>query len=253
MFNDWFNIGPFTVHGYGVMVAAGILSALSLATYLAKRNGLEYQKMDNFALVAIISGFAVSKLVYVLTVFDDFLKDPLTVLGGGGWVVYGAIIGGILGAYLYSRKHGWDYAKVLNVIIPCLPLAQAIGRIGCFFAGCCYGKPTDAWYGVTFPADSLCPVNTSVIPTQLIMSLGDFIIFGILFYRTVKKNKIDNNVAIYLMLYSIGRFFVEFIRGDTARGFIGPLSTSQFIGIFIFLLGFIMYFRTNHKNIEESH
>lgn len=252
MHNDWFQIGPFTVHGYGVMMAVGILSAIALAERLSKKHGLEYKKIDNFAFVTIISGFLCAKLLYVLTVLPQFFQNPLSVLGGGGWVVYGAIIGGLLGAYWYCKKHGWDYVKVLNIIIVTLPLAQAIGRIGCYFAGCCYGIETDAWYGVLFPKESLCPTGHKVIPTQILMAIGDYIIFVILYYRLEKLKKIDKNVAVYLILYSAGRFFMEFIRGDRARGFVGVLSTSQFVGIFAFLFGLILYFRKSKNDFTKS-
>ena len=117
MFNDWFSIGPFTVHGYGVMMAVGILAAIFVAERNAKKFNLEYEKIDNFIFFSIIMGFLFSKITYILTVPKQFLSDPLSVLGGGGWVIYGAIIGGILGAYLYARKHKWDFIKVLNVVI----------------------------------------------------------------------------------------------------------------------------------------
>lgn len=251
MFNDWFSIGPFTVHGYGVMMAVGILAAIFVAERNAKKFNLEYDKMENFIFVAIISGFIVAKLLYILTVPKQFLSDPLSVLGGGGWVIYGAIIGGVLGAYLYCRKHNWDFIKVLNVVIVSVPLAQGFGRIGCFFAGCCYGIHTDAWFGVTFPEGSLCPVHEPIVPTQLIMSLGDFLIFAFLYYRLIKKGKVENTGSLYLLLYSVGRFFVEFIRGDAARGHVGILSTSQFISIFVILFALILYFYQKKKNVAN--
>lgn len=247
MFNDWFSIGPFTVHGYGVMMAVGILAAIFVAERNAKRFNLEYDKMENFVFFSIFMGFLVSKICYVITVFDQFLANPLSVLGGGGWVIYGAIIGGILGAYLYCKKHKWDFMKVLNIVIVSVPLAQGFGRIGCFLAGCCYGIHTDAFFGVTFPEGSLCPIHEPLVPTQLIMSLGDFIIFGILYYRLVKKGKVENTGALYLLLYSIGRFFVEFIRGDFERGHVGVLSTSQFIGIFVILFSIVLFLYQKKK------
>ena len=243
MFNDWFTVGPFTVHGYGVMMAVGILAAIFMAEKNAKRFNLEYDKIENFIFFSIIMGFLVSKLCYIITVFDQFMKNPLSVLGGGGWVIYGAIIGGILGAYIYCKRHNWDFMKVLNIVIVSVPLAQGFGRIGCFFAGCCYGIHTDAWFGITFPEGSLCPIHEPLVPTQLIMSLGDFVIFAILYYRLVKKGKVENTAALYLILYSVGRFLVEFIRGDFERGHVGVLSTSQFIGVFVimFAVGLFLY------------
>ena len=223
-------------------MAVGILAAIFVAERNAKKFNLEYEKIDNFIFFSIIMGFLFSKITYILTVPKQFLSDPLSVLGGGGWVIYGAIIGGIFGAFLYSKKHNWDFVKVMNVVIVSVPLAQGFGRIGCFLAGCCYGLPTTSWFGVTFPSHSLCPIHEPVIPTQLIMSLGDFIIFGILYYRLMMKGKVENTGTLYLLLYSVGRFLIEFLRGDAERGHVGVLSTSQFIAIFMTAFAILLYF-----------
>lgn len=251
MYNDWLKIGPVTVHGYGVMIAIGILAAFWLSEKLARRHGLDAEKMDSFVFFVIIFGYACSKILYCITVFDQFLSDPFSVLGSGGWVVYGGILGGILGAYLYCRTHGWDFIRHLNVLIPCVALAQGFGRIGCFFAGCCYGIQTDSVIGVSFPVESLCPVGHPVIPTQLIMSAGDFLIFFILMHNLEKGKHPDNTGAMYLILYSLGRFLIEFIRGDINRGFVGILSTSQFIALFVFLAGVLLLMK-GKNNLKDS-
>ena len=251
MYNDWLKIGPVTVHGYGVMIAIGILAAFWLSEKLARRHGLDAEKMDSFVFFVIIFGYACSKILYCITVFDQFLSDPFSVLGSGGWVVYGGILGGILGAYLYCRTHGWDFIRHLNVLIPCVALAQGFGRIGCFFAGCCYGIQTDSVIGVSFPVESLCPVGHPVIPTQLIMSAGDFLIFFILMHNLEKGKHPDNTGAMYLILYSLGRFMIEFIRGDINRGFVGILSTSQFIALFVFLAGVLLLMK-GKNNLKDS-
>ncbi|MBR2067240.1 MAG: prolipoprotein diacylglyceryl transferase [Solobacterium sp.] len=247
MHNDWLTIGPVTIHGYGVMMALGILVGISVAEKMAKKYGLAYEKIENMIFVAILCGFLGAKINYILTVLPDFFANPLSVLGGGGWVVYGSIIGGLLGAYVYCRIQKWNFMQVLDTVIVALPLAQAIGRIGCFFAGCCYGKETNAWYGITFPQGSLSPAGIPLIPTQLIMSLGDLVIFFVLFYRIKKKGDVRNTGALYLILYSIGRFLIEFLRGDLERGHVGILSTSQFIGIFMCIFGIALWFYNNKK------
>ena len=109
MFNDWFSIGPFTVHGYGVMIAIGILVAFYVAEKLADKNGLSKSHVDNLVFTVLISGYLVSKLTYVLVNFEAFLKDPMSVLGSSGWVVMGGLIGGILGAYVYSKINKIDF------------------------------------------------------------------------------------------------------------------------------------------------
>ena len=237
MFNDWFSIGPLTVHGYGVMIAVGILAASWLATKLCKEYKLDYENIDSFIIFVIVVGYAFSKLTYCLTVFDQFLSDPLSVLGSGGWVVYGGILGGLLAALIWCKWKKWKFMDYFQVLMPCVSLAQGFGRIGCFFAGCCGGAVTDAWYGIQFPATSLAWNTTQkIIPTQLLSSAGDFLIFAFLMYNLKKGKHPEDTGAWYLILYSVGRFLIEFLRGDLIRGGIGPFSTSQFISLFVVVL-----------------
>lgn len=249
MYNDWFTIGGITIHGYGVMIAIGILMAYFTGEKLGKKHNLDTDQIDTIIFLVLIGGFACSKLVYCLTVFDQFVKDPLSVLGSGGWVVYGGIVGGLLTGWLYCKKKNLDFMAYFNVLAPCIALAQGFGRIGCFFAGCCYGIETHTVFDVHFPDGSLGPGSAiGALPTQLIMSAGDFLIFGILLKNLANEKTKDTTAALYLVLYSLGRFLIEFVRGDTARGFIGPLSTSQFIAVFTFLLGMYMIWRYQQKN-----
>ena len=252
MFNDWFSIGPLTVHGYGVMIAVSILAASWLATKLCKEYKLDYENIDSFIIFVIVIGYAFSKLTYCLTVFDQFLSDPLSVLGSGGWVVYGGILGGLLAALIWCKWKKWKFMDYFQVLMPCVSLAQGFGRIGCFFAGCCGGAVTDAWYGIQFPASSLAWTTTQkIIPTQLLSSAGDFLIFAFLMYNLKKGKHPEDTGAWYLILYSVGRFLVEFLRGDLIRGGIGPFSTSQFISLFVVVLGAYMIWNRQRKEEKQ--
>ena len=252
MFNDWFSIGPLTVHGYGVMIAVGILAASWLATKLCKEYKLDYENIDSFIIFVIVIGYAFSKLTYCLTVFDQFLSDPLSVLGSGGWVVYGGILGGLLAALIGCKWKKWKFMDYFQVLMPCVSLAQGFGRIGCFFAGCCGGAVTDAWYGIQFPATSLAWNTTQkIIPTQLLSSAGDFLIFAFLMYNLKKGKHPEDTGAWYLILYSVGRFLIEFLRGDLIRGGIGPFSTSQFISLFVVVLGAYMIWNRQRKEEKQ--
>ena len=252
MFNDWFSIGPLTVHGYGVMIAVGILAASWLATKLCKEYKLDYENIDSFIIFVIVIGYAFSKLTYCLTVFDQFLSDPLSVLGSGGWVVYGGILGGLLAALIWCKWKKWKFMDYFQVLMPCVSLAQGFGRIGCFFAGCCGGAVTDAWYGIQFPAPSLAWTTTQkIIPTQLLSSAGDFLIFAFLMYNLKKGKHPEDTGAWYLILYSVGRFLIEFLRGDLIRGGIGPFSTSQFISLFVVVLGAYMIWNRQRKEEKQ--
>lgn len=252
MFNDWFSIGSLTVHGYGVMIAVGILAASWLAAKLCKEYKLDYENIDSFIIFVIVIGYAFSKLTYCLTVFDQFLSDPLSVLGSGGWVVYGGILGGLLAALIWCKWKKWKFMDYFQVLMPCVSLAQGFGRIGCFFAGCCGGAVTDAWYGIQFPATSLAWNTTQkIIPTQLLSSAGDFLIFAFLMYNLKKGKHPEDTGAWYLILYSVGRFLIEFLRGDLIRGGIGPFSTSQFISLFVVVLGAYMIWNRQRKEEKQ--
>ena len=252
MWNNWFSIGPLTVHGYGVMIAIGILVAFWVADKQAKKHGLSVDIADSLVFVCLIVGYLFSKLTYVIINFQEFLSDPWGVLGSGGWVVYGGILGGILGAFVYCHIKKVKFMDYFNLLIPEVALAQSFGRVGCFFAGCCYGVETHGAWGVVFPEGSLAPALTPLVPTQLISSLGDFLIFVLLYKAYNGKKYHDDTAALYLMLYSAGRFGIEFFRGDIERGFIGILSTSQFIAIFVFAAGLIMFILHHRRKTAED-
>ena len=238
MFNDWLTIGSITIHGYGVMIAIGILMAFFYGERMARKYGLDPNEVDNLVFACLITGFLGSKIIFVLTNFSAFLKNPMAYLGPDGWVVYGGIIGGLIGGWLWCRYRKINFMDYANLMFPAVALAQGFGRIGCFFAGCCYGKETTG-FGVTFPAGSLAPSGVNLIPTQLLSSFGDFVLFYILYRVYCDESKRPMTAGLYLVLYSAGRFVLEFFRGDEGRGFILGLSTSQFIAVFLFIFGLI--------------
>lgn len=247
MKTDLFKIGSLTVHGYGFMIGVGFILAMLLAEYRAKKLGLREESVIDITIIAGLSGFLGAKLLYVIVEFDAFVKNPKAVLGSAGFVVYGGIIAGVLCCMLYCKIKKLNFLEYFDLVMPEIALAQGFGRIGCFLAGCCYGKETSAWYGVTFPEDCLAPAGVSLIPTQLFSAAGDFIFAIILFIlqRTLYKKKKKTSgivTAVYLMLYAVGRFLIEFLRNDP-RGAVGVLSTSQFIAIFMFAAGAVMLSR----------
>lgn len=257
MKNDLFSIGPLTVHSYGLMIALGILVCVFMGMYRARKYGYKDEAVLDIAIFGILSGFVGAKLLYVLVEFDSFLKNPMDVLGSEGFVVYGGIIVGALVGILYCRIKKLPCWEYFDLLAPSVAVAQGFGRIGCFLAGCCYGRPTDTFWGVTFPEGSFAPAGVPLIPTQLISSAGDFIITGILLVYSKHNKKAGNVGILYMLLYGIGRFLVECLRSDD-RGTVGLLSTSQFISIGIILLAIILFFRhqlfknTKKENSEEA-
>ena len=234
MKNELLKIGSFTVYGYGLMIAVGILAAYFLGEYQAKKKKLEVEQVFYILLVCLLGGFAGAKLLYWITEWKTIREDPAFLMRSltDGFVVYGGILGGILAAYLYCRIRRLAFLKYFDALIPSVALAQGFGRIGCLLAGCCYGKESSGLFSITFHHSDFAPNDVPLIPTQIYSSLLDFLhVFVLLFLS--KHVHGDGQVAgAYLFLYSAGRFVLEFFRGDLERGAVGFLSTSQFIAIF---------------------
>lgn len=246
------NIFGLNVYGYGTMIAIGILAAVVLLNHRAKKAGYDEDSILNMAILAVVLGVVGGKLLYILTELKSIIEYPAQLKDfGSGFVVYGSILGGALGVYIYCRKKGWSILKIFDLVIPSLPLAQGFGRIGCFLAGCCYGRPTSYFIGVKFKEGSLGPVDTCVYPTQIFSSVFDFALAMFLLWYDKKKRKDGRIFSLYLILYSIGRFIIEFIRDDP-RGNVGILSTSQFISIFIVLFGIAMFNIDKVKRIFKA-
>lgn len=236
---DLFSIGRFTVHGYGLMIALGVIAAILLASMRAKKNGLSDDVMWDIAIWSIIGGGLGAKLLYIIVNFKGFLKNPKEYIGAEGFVVYGGLILGILFALIYCKIKKAVFIDYLDIAVASISVGQCFGRIGCFLAGCCYGKETTSCIGVTFPESSLAPLGVKVIPTQLISSFGNLLIAValIIFYKKCKKQGFTS--AMYLILYGIGRFLIEFLRDDNRGGF-GPFSTSQWISFLFVAAGIIV-------------
>lgn len=240
MGNDLFQIGSLTVHGYGFMIALGLLSGYLIADYRAQKQGLDTNQLLNIFIASMIGCVVGGKFLYCMVEFQTFLEYPAILFDfENGFVIYGGLMGGFAGAYIYCKKMMLPFLRYFEMFVPSLAFAQGIGRIGCFLAGCCYGKPTNAWYGIAFENSLLAPNHIKLIPTQLMMSGLDLLLAGILFYLAYKKVKEGALLSIYVTLYSFGRFFIEFLRDDPRGSFLF-LSTSQFIAIFGFVFGIFM-------------
>ena len=231
MYNDLFSIGGLTVHGYGLCIGLGIAAALLLIWRRAEERKLNAQTVNILILLILVTGFAGAKLFFLIAHWSEFRADPLGALGSEGFVVYGGIVCGLCAAWLYCRKRLLPFLRLADCFIPAVALAQGFGRIGCFLAGCCFGKPTESFLGVTFPAGSMAPAGIPLWPTQLFSAAGDFLLAGLLLLLEKKRRGDGLLTGTYLLLYSIGRFLIEFLRADP-RGAVGTLSTSQFIALF---------------------
>ena len=223
------------------MMAIGICAAILLLEHRAKERGYDEDSILNMAIITVIAGILGGKILFIITELKSIIKSPSILEDiGYGFVIYGAIIGGALGVLYYSKRKKWDILKVFDMVIPTVALAQGFGRIGCLLAGCCYGKETDLPIGIVFNNSPFAPSGIVRYPTQIISSVFDFALAFILLWYDRKERRKGTTFGLYIIVYSVGRFFVEFLRDDP-RGAVGMLSTSQFISIFTVIIGIIVF------------
>ena len=251
MYNDLLTIGPVTIHGYGLMIGIGVAAALLMGDLRAKKKGLDRYAIYGLTIVTVILGFLAARILFIITEWNDFLQNPMKYITGSGFVVFGGIIGGILTIWGYCKIKKMDTVAYMDLMVPSVAVAQGFGRIGCFLAGCCYGRETNSCIGITFHNSHFAPNNVKLLPSQIFMSLGDFIIAAILLLYSRKNPQKGKTGILYLILYSGGRFLVEFTRNDD-RGFVGSLSTSQFIGIIVFVISLGLFFLLPWRKMENS-
>jgi phosphatidylglycerol:prolipoprotein diacylglycerol transferase len=239
------HLGPFTLHTYGFLLAVAFLAGLFVVSRQAKRAGLDANRVTDMAVWVLIAGLVGAKLLLVAVDWAYYGRNPrelLSIFQSGG-VFYGGLLGGIAVAWWYARRYemrGWPTADVLA---PGVILGQAIGRLGCFSAGCCWGKATQVPWAVTFTDVYAAravgtPMDIPLHPSQLYESFAAFLIFFFLLWLAPRKRFHGQVTLAYVALYSAVRFGLEFFRGDPERGawFRGTLSTSQVIAL-VLLLG----------------
>jgi phosphatidylglycerol:prolipoprotein diacylglycerol transferase len=238
--------GPFTLHTYGVLLAIAFLAGLWVASRQAKREGLDAGRVTDMAVWVLIAGLLGAKLLLVALDWRYYIHAPRELVSAfflSGGVFYGGLVGGILVAWWYARRHGLPGWRTADALAPGVILGQAIGRLGCFAAGCCWGKPAQVPWAVTFTNVSAArtvgtPMDTPLHPSQIYESTAAFLVFLFLLWLAPRKRFHGQVILAYVALYSAVRFVLEFWRGDTDRGtwFGGTVSTSQIVAI-VLLIG----------------
>ena len=227
-------LGPLTLHTYGVALTVALLVASWLAARRARAMPPELAAMTpaqsaDFACLSLAGRIAGARLLYVLLEWDFFGRSPQEILAlwHGGLVWYGGFLGGVLAGWLYARAKRLAFWRVMDHWIPFLALGHAIGRFGCFFNGCCYGRPTSAWYGVVFPGQA-----APVVPTQLFEAAGLVVLYVILrlLQRPSLLSRPGGLFGVYLISYGGLRFLLEFLRGDQTPWWAG-LTLQQLISV----------------------
>lgn len=245
----WYLIGGKAIHTYGLLYALGFLAGLYWVRYESRRLGMNVDRMVDLFFYIVVSSVVGARLLYVFASVKSWWQDPLVFLRiwEGGLVFYGGLILAILVGILYCRRHGLSPIQVLDIYTPGIALGHGIGRLGCFAAGCCYGKPAEVntMFTVIFPDSeyAIAPPGRLLYATQLFEAVAELAIFLVLFWFR-KKKRFDGEIfLIYIILYPIVRSIVEIYRGDKIRGFVvdNVLSTSQFISILWVVVAIILW------------
>jgi phosphatidylglycerol---prolipoprotein diacylglyceryl transferase len=261
VFPQLFHIGHFSLPTYGFLVALGVLAGLWVSVRNSEKQGINPDNAWNFGIVVVLCGIIGAKVLYIINDWSTYAANPreifsLDTLQAGG-VFSGGLLAAFMGAAWYIRKHRMPALATCDAFAPGLALGHAFGRVGCFSAGCCFGKPTDHFWGVIFTnplaySISGTPLNVRLEPTQLFESAVELVIFVILTWLFSRK-KFDGQIfGLYLMLYGIARYFLEFIRDDPGRGsvFGGIMSGTQLIAILLVLGGGVIWWlRPNAKAV----
>ena len=240
-----FQVGPLTVYTYGFFIAVGLLVGLSLALKEAKRTGVDHQAVLDLVFYSVLAGIIGARIFYVAQNFSFYQDKLLNVLKiwEGGLVFQGGLIFAIPFAWVLIKKKKLSFWQTFDMLAPYIALGQAFGRIGCFSAGCCFGKPTNLPWAVTFTnPKTLAPFGIPLHPTQLYSAAVLFLIFFILFFWRKHKKFAGQLSCLYLILDSTFRFFVEFFRGDPRGQFWGQLSPAQVICLITFFIALSLYF-----------
>lgn len=238
-------LGKIRVPAYGVFVTIGFLLALLLATRRAASEGVDPKDVQDLAFWMLVGGIAGARFYYVVQHWAYFSKNPLEVLylWRGGLAIIGGIVAGALAGVAFCRKRRLPVLRMFDLVAWVLPLAQAVGRLGCLFAGCCYGKPCHLPWAIVFKdPHSLGPIGVPLHPTEVYHMLANLMVFGALTLRYKRRAFEGEILSLYLVFYSAGRFLVEFFRGDD-RGFWGPLSIPQWLCLLLFVSGLLLYWR----------
>lgn len=243
----------FTIYTYGFLLALAYLSALWFLFRAARKEGIPHEKISKLGLWIIVGAIAGAKALMILRSLPFYMEHPsrlwsLSLLQSGG-DFYGGFIGALAATFIFFSAHKelpvW---QVADLCAPAIALGQAIGRVGCFMAGCCYGRPSNLPWSVTFTNPAAAelvgtPLGIPLQPVQLYESLCCLLLFFYLLWVLRHKRFMGQAILTYALAYAVIRFFLEFARGDVDRGFVfgGLLSTSQLIAVIVVAVGLPVY------------
>lgn len=240
--HPYFYIFGHTISGYALMGLIGFGAVIIFILLECRRKGFSFDDAAYLLALSMIGMIIGAKSLYIVTVIPEIIgnwnqivTNPITYVKAylsGGMVFYGGLFGSILAAKKAASYFHIHLATHYDIFIPAIPLFAGFGRLGCFMEGCCFGKKTGHYPYIIFRSSLFAPNNVPLIPTQLYEAVFDFFLFFVLLYLGSKKDYVSKLLDIYLVVYALFRFVIEFFRGDSVRG-IFLLSTSQWISIMI--------------------
>ena len=262
------SFGPLAIRSYGLMLAAGFLTGIILAAWRAKRVGENPEHIYNISVWLVVSSLLGARLYYVVTHYHEYraaegvpllqrifieAKNMFWPIGSDGkvgidgLVLYGGVILATIAAAVYLKRHKLSVPKYMDIMAPSLGIGEFFTRIGCFFNGCCFGHPTDSWFGVVFPDSSAAGYyypDIHIHPSQLYNSFAGLSILVLLLVLERFKKFDGFTALLYFVLYSAGRFIIDFTRYYEKRLTVYGLSHNQILSVFIFIItaGLLFYF-----------
>ncbi len=263
MYPEIFRIGNFPINTYGVLLALAFLAALLTAAKLAARDGLPRERVYDLGLWMLLAAIVGSKVLMLFTE-PEYREDParlisLDFLRSGG-VFYGGFITAVVAGYFLIRRYKLPWWKTADAFAPGIALGNAIGRQGCFAAGCCWGKPTTMPWGVEFTEAGHqvtgVPLGVHLHPTQLYESFGALLVFFFLIWLHRRKRFSGQVILFYAVLYAVMRFTIEFFRDDPRGDILGlttltGLSTSQMLSLIVGIVGLVFLIR-RWRRVDEK-
>jgi phosphatidylglycerol:prolipoprotein diacylglycerol transferase len=262
-----FSLGGFAFYWYGVLLASAFIAGLLNATWLGRRTGRTFQLFSDLLFWVVVGGIAGARLTYVAANWDEFSHNMLKIINlrSGGLVFYGGFVGAALAFAIFVRQHrerGWSLG---DVAITSLPLGHALGRVGCFLQGCCHGNPTTSVFGVLYPPDSpvwhsqvqagllprTAPACLPVHPVQLYETAANLLIWVALIFFYRRPHREGRVVVLYMMLYAVTRFSLEFFRGDERLRSFAHLSLAQLTSAALFAAGLVLW-RLVGRTVAET-
>jgi len=240
---------------YALFILIGIAVGVWFASTRASVYSVSRQHIVFASMYGILGAIAGGKVLYLITILPFLVKNAswffkdmnnISAIFAGGFVYFGGLFGAVFGVWVYAKQYKLKAGTMIDIIAPALPLIHGFGRVGCFFAGCCYGRPINPPFGVYFQNSPVAPHDIALFPVQLLEAVLNMILFVIMYIKFRKKETHQEAITFYLIGYSILRFLLEFFRYDAQRGIFFNLSTSQWISLLVCVVLLCIHWRKIH-------